>query len=144
MYRRILVALDGSSAASHALDEAIQLATEQHASLRLLHVVEMPYVHDGETVDFTALAEERAGPGQALLAEAGARVRQVGLEPEVSLGSTDGGRVGDTIVAEARRWSAELIVLGTHGHGLVQRLLGSTAEDVLRATHVPVLLVRGQ
>lgn len=144
MYRRILVAVDGSRAAARALDEAIRLAADQAAALRLLHIVEMPYIVDGETVDFAALADERAEPGRALLAEVSARVRRAGIEPDVVLGSTDGGRVGDAIVAEAMRWPAELIVLGTRGHGLVHRLLGSTAEDVMRATSVPVLLVRGQ
>src|SRR5262245_17478248 len=95
MYGRILVALDGSPAGARAMDEAIRLATEQRALLRLLHVVEMPY--------------------------------------DV-----------DTIVAEGTRWPAELVVLGTHGHGHVHRLLGSTAEEVVRSTPVPVILVRDQ
>ena len=144
MYRRILMAMDGSPAATRALDEAIRLATEDGGALCLIHVVEMPYVVDGETVDFTALAEERAEPGRRLLAEARARVLRAGIEPEVVLTSTDGGTIGAAIVAEAKQWSADLIVLGTHGHGLVHRLLGSTAEDLVRATPVPVLLVRGE
>ena len=144
MYRRILVAVDGSPAATRALDEAIRLATEDGVSLCLIHVVEMPYVVDGETVDFTTLAEERAELGRRLLAEASARVRRAGIELEVVLTSTDGGTVGAAIVAEAKQWSADLIVLGTHGHGLVHRLLGSTVEDLVRATPVPVLLVRGE
>jgi nucleotide-binding universal stress UspA family protein len=142
MYQRILVAVDGSLAATRALNEAIRLATEQHAALCLMHVIEMPYIADGMNVDFNALAEERVAPGRALLAEAGAQIRQAGIEPKVVLRSSDGVRVGDVIVAEATEWSAELIVLGTHGHGLVQQLLGSTTEDVLRSTPVPILLIR--
>jgi len=143
MYQRILVAIDGSRAARRALDEAIQLASAQQAALCLAHIMEMPFMYDGVNVDFTALAEARAGPGRILLAEASVQVRQAGIAPEVVLGSTDGGKVGDAIVAEANRWPADLIVLGTHGHGLFDKLLGSTTEDVLRSTPVPILLVRG-
>jgi len=142
MYQRILVAIDGSRAATRAFDEAIRLAKEQKAALCLAHVVEMPYVYDGVNVDFKALAEERADPGRVLLTEASAQVRQAGIEPEVVLGSTDGVRIGTVIAAEAKQWSADLIVLGTHGHGLLRKLLGSTTEDVLRATPVPVQLLR--
>ena|SRR5215218_7707544 len=144
MYRRMLVAIDGSAAAARALDEAIQLAVEAKASLGLIHVVDMPYVYDGENVDFNALAVQRAAPGQTIISEATAKVRQAGIEPEVMLGSSEGGRVGTAIVAEAKRWTADLIVLGTHGHNILRRLLGSTAEDVVRGSPVPILLVRGQ
>jgi len=144
MYRRILVAMDGSPAAAGALGEAIRLAAAHRASLRLVHVVAMPYVYDGETVDFAALADARAEPGRRVLADAEAQARGEGVETEVVLSSTDGGTTGAALVAEARRWPADLIVLGTHGHGVVHRLLGGTAEDVVRAAPVPVLLVRGR
>ena len=143
MYQRILVAIDGSRAATRALEEAIRLTREQKAVLCLIHVLEMPFVLDGVNVDFNALAEERAGPGRVLLAEASAQVRQAGIEPEVVLRSTDGVRIGAVIIAEATQRSADLIVLGTHGHGLLDTLLGSTTEEVLRSTPVPILLVRG-
>jgi nucleotide-binding universal stress UspA family protein len=49
----------------------------------------------------------------------------------------------DLIVAQAREWPADLIVMGTHGRrGLLRVALGSDAEQVLRAATVPVLLVR--
>jgi len=143
MYRRILVGVDGSPAAVRALGEAIRLATEQPAMLRLLHIVEEPYVYDGEMVNVAAVAEGRAASGQRLLDEATAQVRQAGMEPEVVLSGTDGRTIGGAIIAEATQWPADLIVLGTHGHGLVHRLLGGTTEEVIRATPVPVLLVRG-
>jgi nucleotide-binding universal stress UspA family protein len=52
-------------------------------------------------------------------------------------------RVCDVIVDEAKKWRADLIVMGTHGRrGMTRMLLGSDAEGVLRNTPVPVLLVR--
>ncbi len=142
MYQRILVAVDDSDGARRALREAIALAKDQQARLRLVHVMEIPYPYDGASVDFEALAEARRGPGQALLDEAVALVRREGLEPEVALIGSDGGPVGDAIVAEARRWPADLIVLGAHDRGLLDRLLGSVAEGVIGESPVPVLLLR--
>jgi nucleotide-binding universal stress UspA family protein len=56
---------------------------------------------------------------------------------------TIGGPAADTIVREARKQGADLIVLGTHGRRGVRRLvLGSDAEQVVRTSRVPVLLVR--
>jgi len=47
------------------------------------------------------------------------------------------------LVEAAKRWSADLLVLGTHGwRGLQHLVLGSVAEGVVRLAPVPVLLVR--
>jgi nucleotide-binding universal stress UspA family protein len=48
------------------------------------------------------------------------------------------------IANEARRWKADLIVMGTHGRiGIARLVLGSVAEGVLHSAPVPVLLIRG-
>jgi nucleotide-binding universal stress UspA family protein len=49
------------------------------------------------------------------------------------------------VVDEAKRWGAELIVIGTHGRrGVGRMLMGSDAEQILRLSPVPVLLVRAK
>jgi len=54
------------------------------------------------------------------------------------------GRVCDLVTQSARTCGADLIVIGTHGRRGVGRLmLGSDAEQILRLSPVPVLLVRG-
>jgi nucleotide-binding universal stress UspA family protein len=54
-----------------------------------------------------------------------------------------GGRAADLILEDAKKWSADLIVMGTHGRRGVRRLvLGSDAEQILRLSPVPVLMVR--
>jgi nucleotide-binding universal stress UspA family protein len=56
-----------------------------------------------------------------------------------------GGRVADAIVEEARRSRCDLIVIGTHGRrGVSRAMLGSDAENVVRSSPVPVLLVRAR
>ena len=55
------------------------------------------------------------------------------------------GRSADLIVDEAKKWRADLIIMGTHAYGgLKHAVLGSAAEAVLHASDVPVLLVRAR
>jgi nucleotide-binding universal stress UspA family protein len=84
----------------------------------------------------------RAG-GKKLLTRAEVKVRKHGLEAETVLVQTFGRRVADVIVIQAKKWRADVIVLGTHGRrGLSRMVMGSDAEWVLREAPVPVLLVR--
>jgi len=78
-----------------------------------------------------------------VLEEATARVRRSDVPYEQKLIETLGVRAADEIVREAKQWSADLIVMGTHGRrGLKRLAMGSDAEMVLRRAPVPVLVVR--
>jgi hypothetical protein len=67
---------------------------------------------------------------------------QFGLEPDAIYFESGDGNIASTIVAEAKAWAAQLIVMGTHGrHGIKRLAMGSDAEDVVRETRIPVLLV---
>jgi nucleotide-binding universal stress UspA family protein len=87
--------------------------------------------------------------GGRILESARARALEEGVEPETKLLEirTFGSlvrRVPNLIVEEARRWSADLIVIGTHGRrGLSKLLLGSVADGVVRTAGTSVLLIRG-
>jgi nucleotide-binding universal stress UspA family protein len=147
MYARILVALDDSAPAARALDEAVRLATALHAQLRLFHVVDNRLLwHGGEgPLDPEAIDEEWAAQGRQVLAQGEATARAGGVAVETGLGETDGGGIDAAIVAEAARWEAQLIVVGAHGQrGLVQLVLGSVAEGVVRRAAVPVLVAPGR
>jgi nucleotide-binding universal stress UspA family protein len=81
--------------------------------------------------------------GRQVLAKAKSLVDKAGARADTSLIEQFGGRASDSILAEAEKWKADLIVLGTHGRrGLRRALLGSDAEEVVRNSKVPVLLVR--
>ena len=150
MFRRILVPIDGSPTSSRGLEEAIALAKNQAARLCLLHVVDelmvtqgfdgTMYVPASYVEDFmTALRKD----GRRLLAKAEAKVRQRRLKVDTVLLETLGHRVADLIIRQAKKWRADVIVLGTHGRrGLARVVLGSDAELVVRESPVPVLLVR--
>ena len=148
MYRKIFVPIDGSAASNLGLKEAIKLARAQGAKLRLFHLVD-EYVAvssmDGVTLDTGDLLDTLRQTGRKILAKAQAQARRSGLKPESVMLESFGGRAADFIVQQAKKWGADLIVLGSHGRRGVKRLvLGSDAEQVIRTTPVPVLLVRAK
>jgi nucleotide-binding universal stress UspA family protein len=149
MHRRILLAVDGSRTSDSALREALALAGEANARLRVVHVIDSAYDYPDVMFGHVAgdLDDLQRGwqlAGQAVLDRVLAAAGPGPSAPEVALIETAGRRVPEAIVEEARRWGADLIVVGTHGRrGLDRILLGSVAEGVARASSVSVLLVRG-
>ena len=148
MYAKILVPVDGSPTSNQGLDEAIKLAGLTGARLKLLYVVDLwafataPEAGMGATPELLTLLKEG---GQAILGAARDRVEAAGGHAETLLVDSLAGRVCDIVIDEARHWGAELIVIGTHGRRGVGRLvLGSDAEQIVRLSPVPVLLVRAK
>jgi nucleotide-binding universal stress UspA family protein len=81
--------------------------------------------------------------GRKLLAKAETRVRQRHVKADTVLLESLGNRVADLIIKQAKKWRADVVVLGTHGRrGLSRMLMGSDAEMVVREAPIPVLLVR--
>jgi len=148
MYMTILVPVDGSATANAGLAEAIRLGRLTGATLRLLHVADLrPYASGYDaSIGYTGdLIERVRESGLAVLKEAEAQVRAAGLAVQTQLIETFSARASDLIVDQANTCGAELVVIGTHGRRGIQRLmLGSDAEQVLRQSPVPVLLVRGR
>jgi len=143
MYQRILVPVDGSAASNSGLDEAIRLARLAGGRLRLVHVVDDLVLSTGlefATCDVVGILVDA---GAKILSAAKAKVEASGVAVDTFLSETLAERVSDVVVAQARQWNADLIVIGTHGRRGVRRLLiGSDAEQIVRAAPVPVLLVR--
>lgn len=145
MYKRILVPIDGSPASTLGLDEAIRLAKDQGAELRLLHVLNewLTVSPDASGAATLAAAQGLRDSANAILDDGDARAHRAGLTPNTVLLEQIGKPIGAVIVQDAERWPADLIVCGTHGRRGVRRLvLGSDAEYILRHTRVPVLMVR--
>ena len=145
MYGRILVPVDGSPTSNRGLTEAINLAKDQKAKLRLLHAIDESFlVYDAYgMVSWDSVTRSLREGGKKLMAEAKSLAARNGIDAESVVTETLKDRVADVILKEARNWRADLIVMGTHGRrGLNRLLLGSDAERVLRDTSVPLLLVR--
>jgi nucleotide-binding universal stress UspA family protein len=147
MYNRILVAVDGSETSRLALREAVKLAKDQQASLRLIYIVDLTLIYTDLGAPF-AVEYQKAlqAAGEKVITACSAIVRDSGIEFDAAAIPIDtiGQHIYDAIEDEAKRWQADLIVIGTHGRRGIRRfLLGSVAEGVVRATSKPVLLIRG-
>ena len=145
MYQKILVPIDGSPASKRGLTEAMRLAAYHKARVRLIHVVDVfivtPAFESGPYVD--DIQKSFREDGGRLLKKAEALVRKHGLTVDSVMFEIAGGRAAEIIVAQAKKWRADIIVIGTHGRRGVRRLvMGSDAEEVVRTSPVPVLLVR--
>jgi len=145
MYARILVPIDGSETSRQGLREALALAGELKSTLRLLHVTsDFPVMLEmANAVDFGKYREGLHQYGRDLMEESRRMAERAGVAAEVELRDIKTGRVADVIVDEAAAAKCDLIVIGTHGRrGFNRLVVGSDAEAVVRASPVPVLLVR--
>jgi len=147
-YKKILVPVDGSPTANLGLREGMRLAKEQGATLVLLHVVDQHYVISAgmEAGMYTDdLFDSLRTAGRDIIRRAAQAVKKAGLPYKTVMPETLTGGAADMIVREAKRSAVDVIVIGTHGRRGVRRLLmGSDAEQVVRTSPVPVLLVRGK
>lgn len=145
MYKRILVAVDGSETSNQALDHAARLAKFSGARLHVVYVVEYPSaLYMSSLYDPEPFHEAMKQEGEVVLGRAKARMAECGVNGETKAVDTQdaGQSVAQALDAEARKVGAELVIMGTNGRRGFQRLiLGSVAESMARLASVPVLLV---
>lgn len=144
MYHHILVPVDGSKTSEEGLREALALARDQGAELRVVYVIDPSKAAADmlTAAEYGSVHEELREQGKKVLAHARQLARRRSVSCDTVMRECT-QQVADAIVEEARTWPCELIVMGTHGRqGLRHLLMGSTAEGVLRHAPVPVLLVR--
>lgn len=135
-FRTVLVPTDFSSAADQALSVAHSLARDHEARLVIMSAVVPPAISEASLPD-REMAGLVAGVQQQLETEA-ARFTDLPIETHAVLGDA-----GSAVVAAARKYQADLIVMGTQGRsGITRMLLGSVAEHVLRHAPCPVLTIK--
>ena len=147
MYKRILVAVDGSKTSNLALKEAIKLAKDQHATLRLIHVVDETPIYMMAEVPYSIDEYQKSmrEAGRKELTKCAERAKAARVKFDTKLVFTISRSIGDMINQEAKRWSANLIVIGTHGRrGFNRLVLGSVAERVIRLAVKPTLIIHGR
>lgn len=149
MYKRIVVAVDGSETSRLALDHALQLAKDQRARVRIVNALESIHylvsLSGGYPFDASELIESLRQEGKRVLETSLQTARAAGVEAESVLieGKEPMDRAATIVAQEAKNWDADLIVLGTHGRrGFDRLVLGSVAEALVRIASTPVLLVR--
>ena len=150
MYRRILIAVDGSKTSNKALIAAVEMAgySGGRSVIRLIHVLdEMAYFtgldpYAGQT--YSAVHAMRQA-GEKILAEGLAICLSAGVNADTMLVDQLGARLAESVANIAKDWDASLVVVGTHGRkGIGRMLMGSGAEQIIRLSTCPVLVIRGE
>ena len=140
--KKILIASDGSDSAHEALEFGLELAAEQDAEAFILHVARvdaMPYAGFGLIAP--TIPHELSEHDREPLNEAVEIAEEKGVDVKAEL--LEGNRA-DEIVAYADTIDADVIVVGSRGHGAVaSALIGSVSRRVLHESRRPVLVVRG-
>jgi nucleotide-binding universal stress UspA family protein len=150
MYRNILLTVDGSATSDAALHEAVKLVQEG-SRLRVITVADNPTLTFPSVYvvayDVGAMREAILEDRKAVLEQAMAHLRKQGIDAEsliVDLTNTVNSNIAGAILDEAKRWPADIIVMGSHGRrGIKRVVLGSVAEEIMRSSTLPVLLARG-
>jgi len=138
----ILAAIDFSPVTEQVLQALERVGTSMPAHVWLVHVAPpdpdfVGYGTGPEGVRSQVAVEHHERHRE--LQNHADRLRRAGVETTALL--VQGATVA-TLIGEAERLAAEVIVLGSHGHGRIYDLLvGSVAEGVVRESSLPVLLV---
>ena len=142
--KRILIATDGSLSAEHAVEIGLELAEE--------HRAEPIFVHVAPTLEVLPIGIVGMGAAPVSVPHVLDEDDRLCLDKGVKLAEERGleartelltGNPAKEIVGYADSIDADLIVVGSHGHGAVSgALLGSVSRGVLRRTTRPVLIVR--
>ena len=139
MFKKILLATDGSPHAEEALKYARDLALRDDAQVVVVYAFPSVPVYLGEPWRERFIASSVA-EGERVTNHVAARLREAGLDVIVEV---LGGPPADAILRVADVRKCGLIVMGNRGHGEVTSLLlGSVSHRVLAHAHVPVMVVR--
>ncbi len=146
MYQRILVPVDAGQTSELASREAIQLVGHSGGELQIVHMIEeVTTLSDMALSNNNVFRNAVRESGRQILSKSEGIAHATSVKVATKLVEvTPGTRIANAIVDEAKAWSADLIVIGTHGrHGFSHLLLGSVADGVIRLTSIPVLLIHG-
>lgn len=137
MFKTILFATDGSDTASRALESALELVGDGGGTLVVAHVRELM---SGKSAGYPVYADEPDLTEQ--LEQQVQELRERGIDATFEQRTCLSGRVGTTIAEIAKETSADVIVVGTHGHTrLGQLFIGSVTQQLLRVGGYPVLAI---
>lgn len=147
MYKKIICPIDGSPTSDCGMVEAIHLAKDQNAKLLFLHIIDtyFPILDVTGDLNVVYISEIMRNNGKKVIKKAEGFAEAAGVYAESKIVEALGGRVSKFVLSQVDEWSADLIVMGTHGlRGIEHLIIGSDAETVVRTSPVPVLLVRNK
>lgn len=148
MFKKILVATDGSDLAQKAVGQAIDLAKIHAAKITAVTVTEFwsagevaHNAHLGQRDPVRQFEESAAASAKAILDKAGKAAQSQGVSCELL--HVPDKHPAEGIVETATNIGADLIVIASHGRrGLSRLLLGSQTYEVVTHCKVPVLVIR--
>lgn len=146
-YDDLLVLLDGSEFAERALPYAVQMARDCRAKLHLLSVAEGNPDTIERIIGFTWLGQENRVEEEtsALITYLDGVEQQLSAEtnPPSIITNVADGEITQTILDYIAANSCDAIIMATRGRSdIAQIVVGSTAEDLVRVSPIPVMLVR--
>jgi len=147
---KILIAVDGSTFSKGAVDRIAEtMPNAADTEVRIISVYEKlgpmvaePFGVSNEHYHVAENAAREAGLG--IVTDAAEQLRGKFAEPKFTV-TTDviRGGIARVIVEDATEWNADLIVMGSHGHGFWERnLLGSVSDGVIHHAPCSVFVVR--
>lgn len=147
MYKRILVATDGSKLSNMAVEHAISLADITGAEVVALKVVPrypQTYFEGGVALAAAEVARiEQQWNDEAMAAVNAVKAAGQKMEVKVKPITVKSDLIAEAIIAAAKRNKVDLIVMASHGRkGIKRLLLGSETQQVLTHSHIPVLVLR--
>ena len=147
MYRRILVATDGSTLSKKAVRSGIDMAAATGAELVVLHVVPrypMSYIEGALTISADEVAQTEKHwheLGQAIVDRVQETALSAGVKAKSVVDHSD--MIAESILKAAKKHKCDLIVMASHGRkGIKRILLGSETQHVLTHSDLPVLVLR--
>ena len=140
--KKLLVPIDFSDATPLVIEQAVKLAKSLKGEIRLIHIAAPEPDFIGDNVGPKVLRDQKAQrirEQHKKIQKLAETILQEGIKvtPLLIQGATI-----DEIIKESKKYNADLILMGSHGHGAMYNLLmGSVVEGVLMESHIPVLLV---
>jgi len=147
MYKRILIATDGSKLSDKAVQSGLDLAELTGATVVALKVVPRyprSYFEGGmpvDTSDVRRIEKQWGEAAQAMVDAVKKTGESRGLTVKAVIAKSD--LVAEAVIAAAKKHKCDLIVMASHGRkGIKRLLLGSETQHVLTHSHIPVLVLR--
>ncbi|MCP4036062.1 MAG: universal stress protein [bacterium] len=139
----IVVPTDFSPLSEAAVERAVDLARLNGASIHLVHAVRFPMIATPYEVSVPAAVFEGVRKAaESQMDDARKTIVDKGIST-VTTEIADAGEADQAIADAVRAKNADLVVMGSHGHGGIKRaFLGSVAERTLRSAGCPVMVVK--
>ena len=140
---KILVAYDGSEAASAALDLAADIgAGNDEIDIDVVNVVAIPLLSDEQLVSFASVLELMERDAEALLSDAVARLDERDIDNDVETYILNGTDTATEIAKLAEQDDYDIVIIGSRGLGGIKGYLGSVGHKLLSICSKPVLIAK--